>query len=124
MTYPLTEEMRRTFANRFLKWEVLLREAVINGGGTHEINKGGWHIIYVEGQDDQGHYLEFYAKHPDQHDTHFRIYQNGEMKELEALLEGYDYDPALPGDQFAQRNEFIEKNRKIFLELKLAGLHV
>lgn len=124
MTFEIAEVVKRSFANRFLKWEILIDEAVINGAKAHVINKAGWHIKFVKGNNEQGHYYEFYAQHPSITDMHFRIYDSGFEEELEILTDGYDYNPSLPGDQTLQRESFIASNRKVYESLKAAGLQM
>jgi hypothetical protein len=120
----ISDNVHRTFANRFLKWGILLNEAVINAASAHVINKDKWKIKFVQGQDDQGHYLEFYAIHPDKADSHFKIYESGDVTELPALTEDYDCNPSLPGQCSIERESFIEKNKEIYESLKRVGLEM
>lgn len=124
MTTHISEEVRRVFANRFLKWGILLRDAVIDSSEAHVILKEDWEIKYVQSENAQGKFYEFYGKHINKHDTHFRIYENGVVEELEVLTDGYDYNPSIPGDKKSQREAFIENNKKVFESLKSIGLHV
>lgn len=124
MTYNISEEIRRTFANRFLKWGILLRDSVINGASTHVINKADWQIKFIQGINEEGSYLEFYGKHPEHHDLHFKIFENGDEILLEALTDGYNYNPALPGDRVVQREQFVKDNKEVYEKLKALGLHV
>lgn len=123
-TIQFSEETRRSFANRFLKWGIMLREAVIDRASIHVIAKEDWHIKFIEGENAEGKYLEFYTTHPTLHDTHFRIYDNGQEEELEALTDGYDYNEALPGDKRLQRQTFVENNKKVYEQLKNVGLQM
>ncbi|MBN2795545.1 MAG: hypothetical protein JXR88_09080 [Clostridia bacterium] len=124
MTTPISETVRRVFANRFLKWGIMIRDAVIDSSEIHVINKDDWEIKYVSSINEKGKFYEFYGKHSELHDTHFRIYEDGEVEELEVLTDRYDYNPSIPGDQATQKEVYLENNRRIYESLKAIGLHV
>jgi hypothetical protein len=118
--YP--EAVKRTFANHYLKWGVLLNDVVIDAKNCPVIHKSAWEIKFVEGKDEKGNYYEFYATHREKHDQHFIIYENGDEVTLDALTEGFDYNPSLAGNHDAQKELFFESNRKIYEHLKNVGL--
>lgn len=118
----LNEEIKRAFANRFLKWSILLNEAVLGAHNYYEINHEGWQIRFVESRDEQGGFLEFYTMHKNYGDTHFRIYDSGSVVELEALRENYLKHDDIPGREPQLREIYLEENRKIFHDLKDIGL--
>ncbi len=119
----LTEEIKRTFANKFLKWGLLLNYAAVDYAKTHLVKKDSWEIRFIECDDSKGKYLEFYAIHDSFKDTHFRIFDNGEEEELEAIAESYDYDETVPGDKEKKHNEYTNRNRELYKQLKDLGLY-
>jgi hypothetical protein len=86
------------------------------------IKKSDWEIKFVENRDEKGHYYEFYATHPKIHDQHFIIYHNGDEVTLDALTEGFDYNPSIAGSHEEQKALFVESNREIYKHLKEVGL--
>jgi len=118
----LSEEIKRAFANRFLKYGILIDQAVLNSTCAHIIIYDNWQIKFIEGDNIQGKYLEFYTQRSNHSDTHFRIYQNGYVEELEAVSQGYAYDRTLPGDKEMQHTKYVENNKKIYNSLKEIGL--
>ncbi len=119
----LTEEIKRSFAGKYLKWGLLLEDSVINSASTHVINKEKWEIRFIENEDKMGKYLEFYAISSDYPDEHFRIYDDGTIQSCDTILEGYSYNESLPGSKEIQREAYIENNRKVYEYLKETGLY-
>lgn len=119
----LNEAIKRTFANRFLKWGILLDHAVINSQSVYVIQQEDWQIKFIESNDDKGGYLEFYTSSKKYGDTHFRIYESGELMELEALKENYLYDENIPGSKEASHEVYVSENKKIYEYLKSVGLY-
>ena len=119
-SYP--EAVKRTFANHYLKWGIMLSDVVIDASQCPVINKSGWEIKFVEGEDNKGKYYEFYATHRQKHDQHFIIYENGDEVTLDALTEGFDYNPSIAGSHEEQKALFVESNREIYKHLKEVGL--
>ena len=119
----LTEEIKRSFAGKYLKWGLLLEDSVINSASTHVIRKENFEIRFVENEDNEGKYLEFYAISSEHADEHYRIYDDGSIKSCDTILEGYSYDESLPGSKEIQREAYIENNRKVYDYLKETGLY-
>ena len=119
----VTEEIKRSFANKYLKWSLLLEDAVIDSAKAHVINTDEFEIRFVESLDDQGKYLEFYVIGHYHSDEHFKIYQDGHIEEGDIILEGYSYNESLPGSREKQRQEYFENNRKVYDYLKNTGLY-
>lgn len=119
----ITEDIKRSFANHFLKWQLLLEDAVIDGMNTHVIKKEEWEIRFIENENADGKYLEFYAISSMYSDSHFRIYQNGVIEELDVILEHYSYDETLPGNKEIQKEEYLEQNKVVYEYLKENGLY-
>ncbi len=118
----LTEEIKRTFANRFLKWGLLLN-ATLDSSKTNLIKKLDWEIRFVDGSNDVGKYLQFYAINDNMQDSHFRIFENGDVEELEAIAESYDFDETIPGDKEKKHHEYTDRNRAIYIKLRALGLY-
>lgn len=118
----LNENIKRAFANRFLKWGILLNEAVLGRENYYQINHQDWQIRFIESLDSEGGYLEFYTMNKLVGDTHFRIYANGNVVELQALRENYLSGETIPGRKKLLKEIYVEENKKIFDDLKLKGL--
>lgn len=119
----VNEEIRRAFANKYLKWGILLEDSLIDSAGAHVINKKEWEIRFIECNDEDGLCLEFYAISPEHPDEHFKIYQSGDMKTCETIKDGYSYNEYLPEQEKVEKQAFIEKNKKIYEYLKDTGLY-
>lgn len=119
----VTEDIRRSFANHFLKWQLLLDDAVIDSMNTYVIKKDAWEIRFIENQNDDGKYIELYAISPDYSDSHLRIYQNGVIEELDIIMEHYSYDESLPGNKEIQKEAYVEQNKLVYKYLKETGLY-
>ena len=119
----VTENIKRSFANHFLKWKLLIEDAVIDSMGTYVINKDDWEIRFVEGDNGDGNYLELYAISSKYSDCHIRIYQNGAVEELDVILEHYSYDETLAGNKELQKKEYLEQNKVVYEYLKETGLY-
>lgn len=119
----VTEEVKRTVANKYLHWKILLSDAMINSDGVHLIKKEGWDIKFIEGENSKGGFLEFYSIKSNRNDEHFRIYVNGDLEELEAIVDGYSYDETVPGDKDSKHTEYTENNKRIYNQLKEIGLY-
>jgi len=119
----LSEEIKRSFANKYLRWGLLLDDSVIDSAGVNVIKKDDWEIRYIESSDENGNYLEFYAISSEYSDEHFRIYSNGDINTFEAISEGYSYNESLPGNKEVQRQAYVEKNKQVYKYLKEVGLY-
>lgn len=119
----LTEEIKRSFANKYLKWGLLIDDSVIDSAGVNLIQKESWEIRFIEATDEKGDYLEFYAISSDYSDEHFRIYNDGQIETCATIAEGYSYNESLPGNKAVQRQAYVEKNREIYQYLKTVGLY-
>lgn len=119
----VNEDIKRAFANKFLKWGLLLEDSVIDSAHAHIIRKKDWEIRFIQSENEKGKYLEFYAISHIHSDEHFRIYQNGIVEMCDVIHEGYSYDPSLPGNKEIQRAEYLENNKKVYEYLKNSGLY-
>lgn len=121
--YTFSEIVKRSFANKYLKWGLLLDDAVIDSVGAHVINKDEWEIRFIEASDSKGAYLEFYAISSTYPDEHFKLYQDGLIVTCDTIAEGYSYNESLPGNKETQREAYIKNNRKVYDYLKDTGLY-
>lgn len=119
----LTEEIKRAVANRYLQWGIILDDAIFSSVESHFIQKKGWEIRFIEGENEKGKYVEFYDMNNITGDTHYRVYTDGEIEELEAIAEGFTYDVSVPGDREVKHKEYVENNKRIYEELKEIGLY-
>jgi len=101
--------LKKQFDNQFIHWNIELPENDLQNRKSGFIKKSGWTIQYCFGKENDMEYLDYYATHRMTNDRHIRIYQNGEEKELPALLEGYLSDTPEPEPQ---KTELLKKYGK------------
>lgn len=103
------------FAKRFGPWDITLPDKNLKNRRKDYIHNAGWLIQYCFGEDEHGEYLDYYATHRMTDDSHVRIYEDGEEKELPAL-EGWFLTSEDPEEAKRLESEHHEQNRKV-LEL-------
>ena len=120
-------EIRKSFKKYFgdTEYSELPEELFVNK--VEEID----HIPYVGGVwcgnyklccENGEYFLDFYASHRHTNSRHARILENGEIKSLENYWEfGYVLYKDDPERTEKERNEMIEKNRKVSEVLKRKG---
>ena len=121
--YTVKEDVKRAFANRFLKWGLLLEDCVIDSANTYVINKQSWEIRFIKDLDNRGKYLEFYCISSEFSDEHFKIYEDGSIEECEIIKAQYPFDPSLPGDKEIARKKYLDENKVVYDYLKEKGLY-
>jgi hypothetical protein len=55
-------------------------------------------------------------------DRHLRIWADGHAERLDAIYEAYGYDPKVPGAEYAAREKYLRRNRRIAEQLRTRGL--
>ncbi|MCH4888044.1 DUF247 domain-containing protein [Acidaminobacter sp. JC074] len=121
--YRVKEDVKRAFANRFLKWGLLLEDCVIDSSNSHVIKKDAWEIRFIEDTNDRGNYLEFYCISHEFSDEHFKIYEDGTIEECDIIKAQYAFDPTLPGDKEIARDLYLKENQVVYEYLKEKGLY-
>jgi hypothetical protein len=101
------ERIEQRFNERFKKWQIRLPPEDIAERRRGMILERGWSIKYLFGRNEKGEYLDVYASHRMTDDTHERVYESGEVEELEA--KGFGDSPLEPGgvliNRFLRRGE-------------------
>lgn len=118
------ELSKKLFDQYFKNWAIELPEDHLTNRLSGTIFKAGWNIRYIFGKDDGREFLEFYATHRMTDDRHCKIYDDGEMIDLDAICSMYVYDPMIPGDREKSERENRERNNRIYKELETKGLNV
>ena len=114
------EKIREAFKTYFDEFELELPQKIEKKGTVAE---HGWTITYVLTSDEQGQTcLDFLAQHRMTNMRHVRIYQNGEIKELESIQESYGYNHEIEGDQARAEREFQEHNERVAKILRAKNL--
>ena len=108
------------FASRFAHWAIRLPEDHVAQRRRGKINQAGWTIWFLFGKDDRGEYLDYYASHRMTSDEHVRIYADGEVEELEALL-SLRLTSQDPEDDRRLEAEYFAENRRISNMLEEKG---
>jgi hypothetical protein len=116
-------QIEEKFAERFAHWEIRLPPGAVGTRARGLIQKAGWTIRYIFGEQGGEHYLEYYATHRMTGDTRKRIYESGRIEDLPAIAEFYVSDPKIEGDEERAKAEYLEYNRKIADELQRLGLY-
>jgi hypothetical protein len=113
----------KTFAEYFKSWGISLPEDSVQNRQNGVIRKAGWDIHYLFDRDEQGEYLEYYARHHMTNDRHTRIYEDGKVEFLEAMHDFIVFtDESTEEEKNRIHQEHIENNRRITQELKKKGL--
>lgn len=104
--------MERMFNKAFENWDIHLPAGTIESLSAGRIVKAGWTIWYAFGSEEGREYLDYYASHRMTNDQHVRLYDDGRMESLEAVIEGYVL-PKDPDEAAEARAEFFARNRSV-----------
>ena len=113
------DNIERIFAEWLANWNIRLPPDATTLKQPGRINKAGWFISWVFGED----YLEYYAEHRMTNPRHGRIYADGRVEGLEAPRE-FIVIPA-GADEAAERKareDYYAHNRRVYAELRARGL--
>lgn len=117
----LVEEQRRiveSFNAYFENFDVRIGADDVVVGSRKTIRKDGWAITFRIDADDAGRpSLEFYATHRMTNDRHVAIAADGQLLHLDAISEILILSKPDAAQEFADRNETIEK------QLRSRGLY-
>lgn len=116
--------IKKSFDQYFLNWEIVLPEGNLTNRLAGNILKAGWTIRYNFGMEHGREYLEFYAVHRMTDDRHSKIYDDGEIVDLDAISSMILYNPKIPGDEEQQSRINCERNKRIYKELQDKGLDI
>ena len=116
----------RTFKDYFANWNIELSvEAIshLNQGQIVQIVGAGWTIKVLFGEDSHGEFMDFYAGHRMTNDRHVRVYVDGIVQSLPALLEGRICSDDPEEDERLEQ-KFQSTNRKIMKLLDEKGFGI
>lgn len=117
---PNLGKIPEAFENYFRNPRVSFPAAVQASGGS--IREGGWDIRYMVGREGARAFMELYAVNRRTNDRHIRIYDDGVVEPLQAVSDGFSYDPKLPGDRERAQREQRQKDEPLIADLRKKGL--
>ena len=82
------EKDSQKFNEMFSYWDIELPAESVANRQRGKILQQGWVIWYLFGCNKKGEFLDYYASHRMTNDRHERIYENGNIEGLPALMEG------------------------------------
>ena len=100
------------FARTFATWHIALPEEDLRQRRAGFLAEAGWLIQYCFGSDDSGEYLDFYAAHRMTDDSHTRVYEDGRVVALPALI-GMRVMGATPQEEERLEREYVAHNRAV-----------
>ena len=107
------------FTDIFATWDIRLPPVAVTLRQPGKINKRGWAIRYVFGED----HLDFYADHRMTNPRHVRIHSDGQIKHLEAPREMYSIPRnADERTRLQAKEDFYAYNRGVYAKLEAKGL--
>jgi hypothetical protein len=111
------------FAEYFSTWEIRLPKENLRERTPGEIQSHGWIIRFRFSEDSRGEFLDFYASHRMTNDRHQRLYADGTVEDLEALLDWVVYPPDANEEQRKEaERQYREHNERVQLELDRNGI--
>lgn len=110
------------FATYFATWGIVLPADDLAARRRGSVSAAGWRIQYLFGADEQGEYLDFYARHRMTNERHERIYASGQMLGLPTMHEFMVFPAdASPEDKARIEQEYYAHNRAIGALLREKG---
>ncbi|MGD9548265.1 MAG: hypothetical protein AB7V45_12065 [Candidatus Krumholzibacteriia bacterium] len=111
------------FASEFARWKIHLPEDAVAIRRPGRILQAGWAIWYLFGKDEKGEYLDYYSAHRMTGDEHVRVYEDGSVLALDALVSMRlcSQDPA---EDARLEAEHLAENRRIAAMLEAKGFGI
>lgn len=106
---PLIEE---TFRRHFLNWSIELPAEAVRNRDRGQINRHGWSIWYLFGEDETGEYLDYYSSHRMTEDNHVRLYADGRFMDLDCYL-GFRFLSPDPVEDARLEARFVAHQQKV-----------
>ena len=100
------------FARTFATWHITLPEEDLRQRRAGFLAEAGWLIQYCFGSDDSGEFLDYYAAHRMTDDSHVRVYEDGRVVALPALI-GMRAMGATPQEEERLEREYVAHNREV-----------
>jgi len=114
-------KIKEVFENQFHeRFGIELPEEALTTKQIRAFRQEGWVIQICFGNEGGREYMDYYASHRMTSDRHCRIYEDGELKDMEALstIRLVSKDPV---EDKKLEKEFFERNRRIAKELAEKG---
>jgi len=107
------ERIADAFNRYFANFNIRVEAGEVRVGSRRDIRTRGWRITFRVMPDDAGSpSLEFYATHRMTNDRHVRIWADGHVEELDAILAGLGSRRGPVNDRATTGNDPIARERK------------
>lgn len=103
--------IRQAFVGYF-SGTVTLPEGPLTARG--QVSMARWSVNYVLHEVDGRPCLDFYATNRFTNDRHVRIFEDGQLEELDAPFEAFVHDPKVPGDRERAERAYFDHNRRVY----------
>jgi hypothetical protein len=112
-----------TFNAWFAEWAIRLPPDAVAARRRGKILHRGWAIWYLFGADERGEYLDCYASHRMTDDSHARLYADGTVESLPAIV-GFRVCAEDPAEDARLEAAHLARNQEVarMLEEKGFGL--
>lgn len=114
--------MEAIFAEEFGHWGLFVDSEAVSTRTRGVVHREGWFIEYFFGEDINGSFLEYYARHRMTNDRHVRIYESGYVKGLDAFWDMIFY-PSGASQEYIDEAEakWQEHNKRVRADLESLG---
>lgn len=106
------DRIESAFNRAFANWDICLPPEAIASRQAGRIVESGWTIWYTFGSDEGDEYLDYYASHRMTNDRHVRLYADGRVEGLEAVIDMHVV-PEDPKEAAQAQADFYARNRAV-----------
>lgn len=106
------DRIESAFNKSFARWNICLPPEAIASRQAGRIVKSGWTVWFAFGADDGAEYLDYYASHRMTNDRHVRLYADGRVQGLEAVIDMHVV-PEDPDEAEQAQDDFYARNREV-----------
>ena len=106
------DRIESAFNRSFAHWNICLPLEAIASRQAGRIVESGWTIWYSFGSEEGVEYLDYYASHRMTNDRHVRLYADGRMEGLEAVID-MRVVPEDPEEAAQAQADFFARNREV-----------
>lgn len=114
------DRIESEFNGDFASWNIRLPPEAIASRQAGRFVASGWTIWYRFGSEDGAEYLDYYASHRMTNDRHVRLYADGRVQGLEAVI-GMHVIPEDPKEAAQAQADFHARNREVRCRLDEKG---
>jgi hypothetical protein len=110
------EKIKAKFEEMFKDWEIKIPDENYKTKEAGYVQKDGWLIQYCFGKEDDKEYMDVFSEHRMTSPDHFRLYENGDKKDLPIYQTVYAVDKD-PEKTEKNKKEYYEYNEKVAQQL-------